>query len=142
MYKYLFIYFLDGECNPGFIPKKDHANLHFDKTSIVGLVVWMFCVLYSSLRSASKVAQIAIPDPEKQGNFEILIVCTFYSVLFFFFKIQNHDLFCACYFHFKIGICLFKMKFLISPLKHTIISHNLTVNQILFSLFCVCQLSV
>ncbi|XP_039295734.1 serine incorporator 1 isoform X2 [Nilaparvata lugens] len=51
----------DSQCNPGFflgIGKKQPANggdmQHFDSQSIVGLVVWMCCVLYSSLRSASK----------------------------------------------------------------------------------------
>lgn len=39
----------------------------FDTSSIVGLVVWILCILYSSLRSASRVA--GIPDVEKQGNF-------------------------------------------------------------------------
>ncbi|RZF32042.1 hypothetical protein LSTR_LSTR005946 [Laodelphax striatellus] len=51
----------DSQCNPGFflgIGKGDSAKTgdmqHFDSQSIVGLVVWMCCVLYSSLRSASK----------------------------------------------------------------------------------------
>ncbi|XP_039299623.1 uncharacterized protein LOC120355338, partial [Nilaparvata lugens] len=46
---------------PWFLPgnsTKQPANggdmQHFDSQSIVGLVVWMCCVLYSSLRSASK----------------------------------------------------------------------------------------
>lgn len=42
--------------------------MNFDKTSIIGLVIWILCILYSSLRSASRVAQVAIPDPEKQGT--------------------------------------------------------------------------
>jgi len=38
-----------------------------DKTSIVGLVIWMLCILYSSLRSANAVSSISQPDPERQG---------------------------------------------------------------------------
>jgi hypothetical protein len=57
----------DAECNPGFLSiVGEKHKVTFDKTSIIGLVVWILCVLYSSLRSASKVAQIGLPDPEKQ----------------------------------------------------------------------------
>lgn len=61
----------DPVCNPGLFGKAggDPANkVAFDNTSIIGLVIWLLCILYTSLRSASKVAQVAIPDPEKQGN--------------------------------------------------------------------------
>lgn len=60
----------DHVCNPGFLGiVGEHSNkVTFDKTSIIGLVIWMFCVLYSSLRSASQVARVANPDPEKQGK--------------------------------------------------------------------------
>lgn len=70
----------DRECNPGFLAiVGDHHNkVTFDTTSIVGLVVWMLCVLYSSLRSASAVASVTNPDPEKQGN-----VYSLYSKYFF-----------------------------------------------------------
>ncbi|XP_055716605.1 probable serine incorporator isoform X1 [Phlebotomus papatasi] len=58
----------DHVCNPGFLGiVGEHSNkVTFDKTSIIGLVIWLFCVLYSSLRSASQVARVANPDPEKQ----------------------------------------------------------------------------
>ncbi|XP_055606339.1 serine incorporator 1 isoform X3 [Uranotaenia lowii] len=57
----------DAECNPGFLgiigdAKKN--NVHFDKTSIIGLIIWMLCILYSSLRSANNVSRLS--DPEKQ----------------------------------------------------------------------------
>uniref|UniRef100_A0A1B0CM63 Uncharacterized protein n=1 Tax=Lutzomyia longipalpis TaxID=7200 RepID=A0A1B0CM63_LUTLO len=57
-------------CNPGFLGiVGEHSNkVTFDKTSIIGLIIWMFCVLYSSLRSASQVARVANPDPEKQAT--------------------------------------------------------------------------
>lgn len=58
------------ECNPGMIPMGDHkTKVTFDKTAIIGLVIWMLCVLYSSLRSASKVAKIVTPDSEMHGKF-------------------------------------------------------------------------
>lgn len=58
----------DGNCNPGLlgIISNDHNKVSFDKTSIIGLVIWMFCILYSSLRSASAVSSLA-QDPERQG---------------------------------------------------------------------------
>lgn len=63
-----FFLFKDQECNPGFLGTNGgHNKVTFDTTSIIGLIIWMLCVLYSSLRSASKVAQVTIPDPEKQG---------------------------------------------------------------------------
>lgn len=60
----------DGNCNPGLlgIISDDKNKVSFDKTSIIGLVVWMFCILYSSLRSANAVSSLAHPDPERQGK--------------------------------------------------------------------------
>lgn len=55
----------DRQCNRSFFGD-DHSKVTFDSSSIVGLVVWLVCILYSSLRSASKVA--GIPDIEKQGK--------------------------------------------------------------------------
>lgn len=46
-----------------------HFQITFDKTSIVGLIIWMVCLLYSSLKSASKVSELTVPDIEKQGKF-------------------------------------------------------------------------
>lgn len=58
----------DAECNPGFLAIiGDKQNkVHFDKTSIIGLVIWMLCILYSTLRSANNVSRLA--DPEKQAT--------------------------------------------------------------------------
>lgn len=65
-----FLHFPDPICNPGLFGHAGEPTnkTNFDKTSIIGLVIWILCILYSSLRSASKVAQVAIPDPEKQGK--------------------------------------------------------------------------
>uniref|UniRef100_A0A182K669 Serine incorporator 1 n=1 Tax=Anopheles christyi TaxID=43041 RepID=A0A182K669_9DIPT len=56
----------DAECNPGFlgIIGEKSNKVHFDKTSIVGLIIWLLCILYSSLRSASNVSRL--PDLENQ----------------------------------------------------------------------------
>lgn len=59
---------LDENCNPGLlgivggndVSKQSHMS--FDKESIIGLVIWMCCVLYSSLRSASKSSKITMSD--------------------------------------------------------------------------------
>lgn len=58
----------DGNCNPGLMGIiGDHNKVSMDKTSIVGLVIWMCCILYSSLRSANAVSSLTNPDPERQG---------------------------------------------------------------------------
>jgi serine incorporator 1/3 len=65
----------DRECNPGFFANHDaQKKVTFDWTSIVGLIVWMLCVLYSSLRSASKVASVAMPDTENQSKLEFCVL--------------------------------------------------------------------
>ncbi|XP_075236771.1 putative serine incorporator isoform X2 [Lycorma delicatula] len=58
----------DKNCNPGFFlgitgeADKNPSKVHFDSESIVGLIVWMCCVLYSSLRSASKSDRFSISE--------------------------------------------------------------------------------
>ncbi|XP_044267261.1 probable serine incorporator isoform X2 [Tribolium madens] len=58
----------ESSCNPGLLgivgagtPKKDN-EMTFDGEGIVGLVVWMCCVLYSSLRSASQSSKITMSE--------------------------------------------------------------------------------
>jgi hypothetical protein len=75
----------DGNCNPGLagIIGGDKNKVSFDKTSIVGLVIWMFCILYSSLRSASAAASLSPPDPERQGlifRLHFLLFCRFLMI--------------------------------------------------------------
>ncbi|XP_044594954.1 serine incorporator 1 isoform X5 [Cotesia glomerata] len=58
----------DHECNPGLlgiiasndIRKQNQAA--FDKESVIGLIIWFSCVLYSSLRTASKSSKITMSD--------------------------------------------------------------------------------
>lgn len=56
-------FFLDKMCNPGFLGvfgKKSGST--FDSESIVGLCIWMCCVLYSSLRTASSSSKITMSE--------------------------------------------------------------------------------
>lgn len=63
----------DGNCNPGMMGLIDDKNrVSFDKTSLVGMVIWMFCILYSSLRSANAVSSLTNPDPERQGLYALI----------------------------------------------------------------------
>lgn len=58
----------DRECNPGFLLMgKKENKVGFDSESIVGLVIWMCCVLYSSLRTASSGNRMisSSSDPEQ-----------------------------------------------------------------------------
>lgn len=56
----------DTECKPDFLHNStgghDVNKVTFDKESIIGLVIWMCCVLYSSLRTASKSSRITMSD--------------------------------------------------------------------------------
>ncbi|KAG5322757.1 SERIC protein, partial [Pseudoatta argentina] len=58
----------DGACNPGFIPGISSHDVNtqnrvtFDKQSIIGLMIWFSCVLYSSLRTASKSSKITMSE--------------------------------------------------------------------------------
>ncbi|KAK7874392.1 hypothetical protein R5R35_001489 [Gryllus longicercus] len=56
----------DKECNPGFfafVPSgTDKNRVTFDAQSIVGLVIWMLCVLYSSIRTASSSNKMSLSE--------------------------------------------------------------------------------
>ncbi|XP_076165937.1 serine incorporator TMS1 isoform X2 [Ptiloglossa arizonensis] len=58
----------DIHCNPGFMEMftSDNADARnrvaFDKESIIGLIIWFSCVLYSSLGSASKSSKITMSE--------------------------------------------------------------------------------
>lgn len=60
--------FADKNCNPGLLgivgagSNVDATQMGFDKEGIIGLIVWMACVLYSSLRSASKSSKITMSE--------------------------------------------------------------------------------
>lgn len=68
MYVTVFVLFTDRECNPGFLGlisgnDADAKNrVAFDKESIIGLIIWFSCVLYSSLRTASKSSKITMSE--------------------------------------------------------------------------------
>lgn len=56
----------DAECH--LFPVVQRSKVTFDRTSLVGLIIWMVCILYSSLKSATKVSELSMPDMEKQGK--------------------------------------------------------------------------
>ncbi|XP_078033555.1 serine incorporator TMS1 isoform X2 [Augochlora pura] len=58
----------DRECNPGFFQiisgndTKAQNRVAFDKESIIGLIIWFGCVLYSSLGTISKSSKITMSE--------------------------------------------------------------------------------
>ncbi|KAK6640677.1 hypothetical protein RUM44_012374 [Polyplax serrata] len=52
----------DRDCNPGLLPfiSKNNSSDVFDKESIVGLIIWILVVIYSSLRSGSSSDKMAM----------------------------------------------------------------------------------
>ncbi|XP_067014200.1 probable serine incorporator isoform X2 [Anabrus simplex] len=58
----------DKQCNPGLLAfvgnstTDQTSKVSFDSESIIGLVIWMLCVLYSSLRTASKSSKIIVSE--------------------------------------------------------------------------------
>lgn len=55
----------DKECNPGafsIITNTHETQVNFDAKTIVGLFVWMICVLYSSIRTASKSSKLSMTE--------------------------------------------------------------------------------
>lgn len=57
----------DPKCHTEFFPADKSNKITFDKTSIVGIVIWTACVMYSSLRSASSASALKLPEFENQG---------------------------------------------------------------------------
>lgn len=58
----------DPKCHSGSPAINTKNAVYFDKTNIIGFIIWMLCLLYSSIQSASKVSQVTVPDVEKQGK--------------------------------------------------------------------------
>lgn len=56
----------DSECNPGFLGpiSQRSGNAAFDRESIIGLLIWMLVVIYSSLRSGSSSDRMITSDTE------------------------------------------------------------------------------
>lgn len=55
----------DGQCNPGLlgiIGETKDSKVGFDQQAIIGLVIWMCCILYSSVRSASSSSKITMSE--------------------------------------------------------------------------------
>lgn len=80
---------LDHVCNPGMlgiISDKDISaqnKIAFDKESVIGLIIWFSCVLYSSLRTASKSSKITMSDTvlakdTGAGKYQLLLLLLFF----------------------------------------------------------------
>lgn len=56
----------DRECNPGMFGilngDSSKTKVAFDKESLIGLIIWFSCVIYSSLRTASRSSKITMTD--------------------------------------------------------------------------------
>ncbi|KAE8745732.1 hypothetical protein FOCC_FOCC007528 [Frankliniella occidentalis] len=54
----------DDQCNPGLlgIIGTTKSKVGFDQQAIVGLVIWMCCILYSSVRSASSSSKLTMSE--------------------------------------------------------------------------------
>lgn len=60
-----FIRFTEPKCNPGLFSttqSNSHDPVYFNTGNVIGLVLWMACVLYSSLRTASSSSKIVGSD--------------------------------------------------------------------------------
>jgi len=52
-------------CQPKFLVPADHMR-SFDAQSIIGIVLWISCVLYSSIRNSTKAARLAFGDDPQE----------------------------------------------------------------------------
>ncbi len=62
---FYYLSILDHECNPGMfgiIGESKKSKVGFDQQAIVGLVIWMCCILYSSVRSASSSSKLTMSE--------------------------------------------------------------------------------
>lgn len=84
----MIFFVVEKECNPGMFniiegntsvtstvaPPTPSSKVTFDTTNIIGLVVWMLCILYNCISSAVEVSKIN-NDGEKRGEYVEIIVC-------------------------------------------------------------------
>jgi len=79
---YNFLTPTEKECNPGMFgmmegfgnatttvaPPTHTTRVTFDTTNIIGLVVWLLCILYNCISSAVEVSKITQDNSEKRGR--------------------------------------------------------------------------
>lgn len=49
-------------------PSTHNSKVTFDTTNIIGLVVWLLCILYNCISSAVEVSKITHDNSEKRGK--------------------------------------------------------------------------
>ncbi|KAJ1523458.1 hypothetical protein ONE63_001313 [Megalurothrips usitatus] len=52
----------DTQCKPNIFGPSDGSKVGFDQQAIIGLIIWMCCILYSSIRSASSSSKITMSE--------------------------------------------------------------------------------
>ena len=63
-------------------PPTPNSKVTFDTTNIIGLIVWMLCILYNCISSAVEVSKINNTE-EKRGKFIVSNFFPFSSYLIF-----------------------------------------------------------
>ncbi|XP_030371821.1 serine incorporator 3 isoform X2 [Scaptodrosophila lebanonensis] len=57
---------MEGVSNTTIAPPTQHSKVTFDTTNIIGLIVWLFCILYNCITSAVEVSNISSDHSEKR----------------------------------------------------------------------------
>ena len=71
-------------------PPTPNSKVTFDTTNIIGLIVWMLCILYNCISSAVEVSKINNTE-EKRGKF--IVLNSFHFALYFTFIILTKPCF-------------------------------------------------
>lgn len=106
---YVYINVVEKECNPGMLgiinnSTTDHASskVTFDTTNIIGLIVWLLCVLYNCVSSAVEVSRVNRTDSEKRGECMPESSTTFFLNIFISFFIYNLSV--VCFFFWLVAV--------------------------------------
>lgn len=85
-------------------PPSHNSKVTFDTTNIIGLIVWLLCILYNCISSAVEVSKITHDSSEKRGKILSAYPChyhhTFPQFSIFHSLIQSPPL----TFHFSVAV--------------------------------------
>lgn len=77
-----------GNSTTTLAPPTHNSKVTFDTTNIIGLVVWLLCILYNCFSSAVEVSKINNDNSEKRGKWKIKSIfnyirwsCTLHSFI-------------------------------------------------------------